>query len=269
MNYEKIYNDFIKDRLINRNGICKNNYKRAQAINSCEAIYREIHHIVPKSLGGSNDADNLIILEPTDHLFAHVMLAKIYPSNKMIYALNCMLKTDNKYKRFTNKAIRKTYSFTRNRSGHSEETKLKISKANKNPSAKVRKSMGFKNIGRKLTDEHKAILSKTGKAYWENNVEAKAIVSARFKDRVVSDATRKKLSKSSAGINNGMYGRIPHNCRKVNKFDINDTFLEQYLSISATAKANKCTDYLIATCCNDHSKIHNGYKYRFQEQKTK
>ena len=40
--------------------------------------YHENHHIIPKSLGGSNDADNMISLTASDHLFAHKLLAIIY-----------------------------------------------------------------------------------------------------------------------------------------------------------------------------------------------
>lgn len=38
----------------------------------------EIHHILPKSLGGSNDKDNLIALTPRQHYIAHWMLWKIH-----------------------------------------------------------------------------------------------------------------------------------------------------------------------------------------------
>lgn len=38
--------------------------------------YAEVHHIVPRSLGGSNDADNLIRLTARQHFIAHWMLAR-------------------------------------------------------------------------------------------------------------------------------------------------------------------------------------------------
>lgn len=40
--------------------------------------YFERHHIRPRSLGGSEDASNLIDLTPEDHFFAHLLLARIY-----------------------------------------------------------------------------------------------------------------------------------------------------------------------------------------------
>lgn len=38
--------------------------------------YAEVHHIVPRSLGGSDDADNLIRLTARQHYVAHWMLAR-------------------------------------------------------------------------------------------------------------------------------------------------------------------------------------------------
>lgn len=64
MNYQKIYAAFITDR------------------RSCESHpliqYVEKHHIVPSSLGGGDEPENLIYLTPEDHFFAHLLLAKIH-----------------------------------------------------------------------------------------------------------------------------------------------------------------------------------------------
>ncbi|XAO17074.1 homing endonuclease [Escherichia phage FL23] len=60
MNYEKIYNSLI-DRARNR------------ALTG----YKERHHIIPKCLGGSNDASNLVDLTPEEHYVAHQLLVKI------------------------------------------------------------------------------------------------------------------------------------------------------------------------------------------------
>lgn len=66
MNYQRIYDEFIADRTT------KQNFDG----------YGEKHHIVPRSLGGSNKKSNLIRLTPGDHYFAHTLLVKIYPSSK-------------------------------------------------------------------------------------------------------------------------------------------------------------------------------------------
>jgi hypothetical protein len=66
VDYLRIYKEFIADR---RN-------KEAKLTASNE--YCEKHHIVPRSLGGSNCKSNLISLNPADHLFAHLLLAKSF-----------------------------------------------------------------------------------------------------------------------------------------------------------------------------------------------
>lgn len=63
MNYKKIYAAFIADRFLKQSSI---------------SGYFEKHHIVPRSLGGSDDPSNIINLIPEDHFFSHLLLAKIH-----------------------------------------------------------------------------------------------------------------------------------------------------------------------------------------------
>lgn len=66
MNYLNIYKSFISDRKL----------KEADLLAGGD--YHEVHHIRPRSLGGDNNPENLIALTPSDHFFAHLMLAKIH-----------------------------------------------------------------------------------------------------------------------------------------------------------------------------------------------
>lgn len=66
MDYERVYRQFIFSRR-----------KREPAlVDSCD--YIENHHILPRSLGGSDEPSNLIALTAEDHFFAHLLLAKIH-----------------------------------------------------------------------------------------------------------------------------------------------------------------------------------------------
>ena len=77
MDYHRIYN-----RLIERG--------RTRIIHE----YTEIHHIVPKCVGGSDFPDNLVKLTPEEHYVAHQLLVKIYKDNdKLVYAA-CMMVPD-------------------------------------------------------------------------------------------------------------------------------------------------------------------------------
>lgn len=62
MNYQKIYNLLIA---------------KAQARATVDG-YKERHHIVPRSLGGSDDKSNLVELTAREHFVAHMCLALIY-----------------------------------------------------------------------------------------------------------------------------------------------------------------------------------------------
>lgn len=70
MNYTKIYIDFISDRKSKEHSL---------------KGYSEKHHILPRSLGGGDDDENLIKLSLRDHIFAHALLAKIH-GGPMFYA---------------------------------------------------------------------------------------------------------------------------------------------------------------------------------------
>lgn len=63
MNYQRIYNQFIADRRTKEDAL----------IQSGE--YKERHHIIPKSLEGTDEPSNLIYLTAGDHYFAHLVLA--------------------------------------------------------------------------------------------------------------------------------------------------------------------------------------------------
>ena len=42
--------------------------------------YTEVHHIIPKCIGGTDDKTNLVPLTAREHYVAHQLLAKIYPN---------------------------------------------------------------------------------------------------------------------------------------------------------------------------------------------
>lgn len=51
--------------------------------------YTERHHVVPKSLGGSNDPENIVLLTAREHFVCHLLLPKFTVGDdrkKMVYA---------------------------------------------------------------------------------------------------------------------------------------------------------------------------------------
>lgn len=148
--------------------------------------YTEKHHILPRSLGGTNDLDNLVHLTGREHFVAHRLLVKITngdDQNKMIFALNCMM---NRYNdtmdRYT--PTSRVYEYLR----------MKLSEAHK-------------RMGR--TEEHKAAISKThtGKIVSADTrrrqseaVKAAGPAGGAIKGSTRKSSTRKAISKARKGM---------------------------------------------------------------------
>lgn len=82
------YEEFIEDILNNRGRHCVDGY--------CE-----IHHILPRCLGGVDNDNNLISLTAKEHYIAHKLLAEENPNNaKLIYAWWAMSNMDRYGKRY-------------------------------------------------------------------------------------------------------------------------------------------------------------------------
>ena len=73
MNYQRIYDQII-DRATKE--------QRAKK----QGTYYETHHIVPRSEGGSNNIDNLVLLTAKEHYMAHLLLYAENPTQARAYA---------------------------------------------------------------------------------------------------------------------------------------------------------------------------------------
>lgn len=77
---------------------------RASSRVICPESYTENHHILPRSLGGSDEGDNMVRLTAREHFICHLLLPKFTAGNdryKMVHALWFMANTKklgNRYK---------------------------------------------------------------------------------------------------------------------------------------------------------------------------
>lgn len=158
--------------------------------------YTERHHIIPQSLGGSNDKDNLVDLTAREHFICHWLLVKMTDGesrSKMLYALNGM-KAENKYQqRYSSAITARVYERYRieHAKNHSETMKGRTPP----------------NKGRKMSDEQKALLRERAKA---NHASGKVYSVESQKKRISkvtgqkrSHETRLRMSKAHAGIPKG------------------------------------------------------------------
>lgn len=83
--------------------------------------YKERHHIIPKSLGGSNNKDNIVELTAKEHFICHLLLTKMVADKfkkKMSYAvwLMCNVKNQNQ----TNRYIPNSNTYSKIREVHAK-----------------------------------------------------------------------------------------------------------------------------------------------------
>jgi hypothetical protein len=129
------------------------------------AGYLERHHIVPKSLGGTNKKSNLVSLTFREHFVCHRLLPRFTEGTarqKMLKALWCIGWQATQHKRLLSS---KQYAICRHACveaaslyRHSEETKRKISTAHKGKkkSEEHRKNIGASSRGRIWSDESRS-----------------------------------------------------------------------------------------------------------------
>lgn len=92
MNYKKIYYDLCHycqtvdkvDRLYKRNNA-------DPRLNNLDDIYTEVHHIIPKHSGGTDDKSNLVEMLPEEHLMAHLIRYKAYNSQSDFIAVRFII----------------------------------------------------------------------------------------------------------------------------------------------------------------------------------
>jgi len=131
MNYLFHYNNLIKNR-------------KENPLSNIE--YGEHHHIIPRCMGGSDDKSNIVKLTAREHFIAHHLLFKAHRTAKLAHAWFMMLRFDPNQKRyFTSRqkeaaanahsgALKETMKGSGNHfygKSHTEESKLKVSLANK------------------------------------------------------------------------------------------------------------------------------------------
>lgn len=179
MNYRLIYDSLIAK------GIIRGNDKRELD------YYTELHHIIPKSLGGSDNSNNLVLLTAREHFIAHLLLSKIHNNSKMDYAFWMMCNYANK----EFKVHSRFYESARIKHANNVSNSLK---------------------GRKRSDKHRANLSKSLKGRTSptegtnRTNDTKAKISKSLTGKIQSEGTKLKRSLSQKGKKKPLYPPCPH-----------------------------------------------------------
>lgn len=158
--------------------------------------YFEKHHIIPRSLGGTDDPSNLVKLTAKEHFICHLLLTKMVTGvhKRSMYYASYMMVRGIRNQHYKPSSI--TYAIVRENmiaankerpgpnlgSTMSEETKAKISASLKGRAQPERTAEHSAKLGQYVrTDEHRKILSdfrKSQKGKQTRTAETKSKMSA-------------------------------------------------------------------------------------------
>lgn len=148
MDYNKIYNSLIQKAKIR--GWTK----------KTSPVYCESHHILPKSMGGSNKKENKVVLTAREHLVSHKLLYLIHRNPQMTFALWNMLhdKRGNIRNFLCGQYNSKSYEKLR----VEMSARLKQIHNNREPffhTEETKKKLSIAHLGKVLSEETKAKMS--------------------------------------------------------------------------------------------------------------
>jgi hypothetical protein len=221
MNYQKIYNQIIE-----------------KSKNRQLTEYKEIHHIVPKCLGGSDEKENLVELTAREHFLCHMLLCEIYPNeNKLKHAL--FLMSIGKQKAKVNQYAIGSRVYERLKKEYSEFlTGKKQSNETKN-----KKSEAMKQFWASLTEkERNQIFEKTK----ESNTGRKIT----WNDKIQNSLKNRKIEwdlKTS---------------KSIIQYDLQNNFIKEWPSIAEAKRWLKSGD--IQACVNGKQKQAGGFIWKFK-----
>lgn len=227
--YKKIYDSLI-ERAIPR-GLIKE--KRDYSM--------EIHHIVPKCLGGTDDKFNLVLLTVREHIISHMLLQRMYSSHSgLSFAV---------FKYFSQRDVSclssKTIEFFKKenmKNLFTEEHRQKIRESN---ARRVLSKESKEKIGKAKLGTHKSEESKN-KMRGSKNPSSVTILDSRFNPPVVYESKKcfidslkissweanKLLSDPNSGV---VRSKKYHN-----GFKVKDPNGKVYKSINECARAYNC-----------------------------
>lgn len=204
MNYRQ-HHDLLVDRA------------RHRVINA----YTERHHVIPRCLGGSNDALNIVLLTPEEHFMAHKFLVKLHPDHLgLLTALMLMSRNPDGGPRQNNKLfgwIRRKLSKRRTGMKSTDAMKAAVSKAQKGRrrsqewiermialnrgkkrSPEVVQRIKAAVIGPCRTPEFREKISRIHKGR-KHSAQSKENMRRAHMGKVTSEATKAKLSAAAMG----------------------------------------------------------------------
>jgi len=180
MNYEKIYNDLMSDRL---------DKKLLRIKEKKSGTYFEGHHIIPKCKGGTGSSNrpknnpNIVLLTAREHFLAHWLLWRMYRDRQMALAFHKMMSINNNTHRITNSRAyseaREAFSITNKGNTYGVGVSKTLSDSHKKKISEFMtgRFVGDLNPSKRPEVREKISKANTGKVRSESTIEKMRIVS--------------------------------------------------------------------------------------------
>lgn len=143
--------------------------------------YFELHHIIPRSLGGLNHNSNFVLLTPREHYVCHLLLTKMCRDESLYKMLCAFNRITNRNK---NKEVRNSRLYASLRDQFSKKQSERYKGSNNN------------FFGKEHTNETKAHLSKVCPRSGEKNGNFGKSLSQKQKD-AISNSNKKRYKEGA------------------------------------------------------------------------
>ena len=172
--------------------------------------YAEKHHIIPRSLGGSDDIENLVILTAREHFICHLLLTKMVSGQhqyKMIKAAKMLANASGPgQSRYT--ITNRVYAMLKENVEVPLQTRIKMSNSQKRRFSNTTGTF----LNRKHSEETRKKMSisasKSKSTAWKESA-SKNRKGRPAPNKGISHSieTKKKISDSVSGEKNGFFGK--------------------------------------------------------------
>ena len=215
--------------------------------------YTETHHIVPRSLGGADDTDNLVKLTAREHFICHWLLTKFTVGedrHKMLNALRMMRAEKQGQERYKTKITARVYESIKEEYAQLQSVRY------------TGKGNGF--YGKKHTPEAIARIKAANIGRVQSSEEKQKQIEAMTgrKREGFSEEWKANLSAAKQGANNNMFGKKHSDEAKAKQSEkakarVQPTELKERISASLLSK-NMKREKKLCPHCNQEVAV-NGY----------
>jgi len=261
MDYQKIYNSIISN---------------AQKVNrkKSRGVLFEKHHIIPKSLGGSNAESNLVLLTPKEHYMCHRLLVEIYrgtsQEHKMYYAMWCMINGLGNQKRYATSS--RVYENFRNKI-HSIQSKERFD--NRKQIEQYTLQGEYVRTFNSPTQASSELQINRGGIESCARGEAKSSGGFNWKyidsDKLIEVVVRSKAGRKSGYISHNRGKKYPpgsknRKYKEVSQYSSDLTLLKEWISIHEASANTNISRSSIENCARGVNKTAGGYLWKYKEK---